>query len=63
MNIKDELVLHGKHRQTAQCNCNMQMSWRRRDVDISEKCTRATFSLTGEDGAGYFEGVESFKYL
>ena len=32
-------------------------------MDIAEKCMGATFSITGEDGAECFEGVESFKYL
>ena len=30
---------------------------------IAEKCTRATFSLTGEDGVECVEGGFSFKYL
>ena len=35
------------------------MRWQRRDVEIAGE----TFSLTLEDGAECFEGVESFKYL
>ena len=30
---------------------------------IPEKCTGATFSPTGEDGAECVEGMVSFKYL
>ena len=52
-----------KHRQTARCDRNTQMRWRRRDVEIVAKCTEATFSLTGDDGAECFVGVYSFKYL
>ena len=32
-------------------------------MEISEKCTGSTFSLTGEDRAECFEEVDSFKYL
>ena len=52
-----------KHLQTTQYYQNMQMRWQRWDVEIAEKYTGATFSLTGEDGAECFEGVDSFKYL
>ena len=52
-----------KHRRTARCNKNTQMRWRRRYVAIANKCTEATFSLTGEDGAENVEGVEVFNYL
>ena len=41
----------------------MKMRWRRRDVEKEIKCTGATFSLTGEDTAECFEGVDYFKYL
>ena len=51
------------HRQTAWCDWNTQMRWRRRDVEIAEKCTGETFSLTGDYRADCFEGVDSFKYL
>ena len=30
---------------------------------ITDKCSEATFSLTGEDEAECIEGVEVFKYL
>ena len=39
------------------------MRWQRQDVEIAAKCTGATFSITGDDGAACFDGVESFKYL
>ena len=32
-------------------------------MDIAEKCMGETFSLTGDDGAEFFEGVYYFKYL
>ena len=35
----------------------------KRGVGIAAKCTGAKFSITGEDVAEYFEGVDSFKYL
>ena len=38
------------------------MRWQIRDMEIAVKCTGATFSLTGEDRAECFEGVDSFKY-
>ena len=37
--------------------------WQRRDVDIEAKCMGVTFSLTGDNGAGCFKGVDDFKYL
>ena len=39
------------------------MRWPSRDVERAAKCTGATFSLTGDDGAEFFEGVDAFKYL
>ena len=36
---------------------------RRLDVEIASKCVGATFSLTGDDGAELFEGVEYFNYF
>ena len=33
------------------CDRNMQMRWWTRDVEIEEKCKRATLSITREDGA------------
>ena len=39
------------------------MRWRRRDVDIAAKCTGSNFSLTGDDRADCFEGVDFFKYV
>ena len=36
-----------KHRCMARCNKNMQMRWQIRDVVITNKCTEATFSITG----------------
>ena len=50
-----------KHQRTAHCDKNSQMRWRRRDVAIADRCSEATFSLTGEDGAEFIEGVEVFK--
>ena len=50
-------------RRTDWCDNNTHMRWQRRNVGIVYKCTVATFSLTGEDGAGCVEGVESFRYL
>ena len=32
-------------------------------MEIAANCTGATFSLTGEDRADCFEGLDSFKYL
>ena len=32
-------------------------------MEIAAKFTRATFSLTGDDRAEFFEGVDYFKYL
>ena len=32
-------------------------------MEIVEKCTGDTFSLTGVDRVEYFEGGDSFKYL
>ena len=32
-------------------------------MEIARKCTVVNFSITGEDGEGCFEGVDSFKYL
>ena len=45
------------------CDHNTQMKLRRQDVEIASKCTGATFSLTEDDGAEYFDRVDSFKYL
>ena len=39
------------------------MRLRRLDVEIASKCVGATFSLTGDDGAELFEGVEYFNYF
>ena len=36
-----------RHRRMARCNSNTQMMWRWQDVAILEKCSEATFSLTG----------------
>ena len=52
-----------KHCQTSRCDNNTQMMRRKRDVEIAENCTRATFSLTGADGAEFSKGVYAFKYL
>ena len=38
-----------KHWQTARCNENTQMRWRRRDVAIENNCVEETFILMGED--------------
>ena len=43
-----------KHLQTTQCDRNMQMSWRRRDVEIAAKCKGVTFILTGGGRSGVF---------
>ena len=32
-------------------------------MEIAEKCTGTTFSVTGYNGAECFEGVDSFEYL
>ena len=32
-------------------------------MEIAEKCMGSTFSLTGEDGAECFEGVDYFNYF
>ena len=48
---------------TARCGRNMQMRLRRRDVEITASFMGATFSLVGDDGADFFEGVESLNYL
>ena len=52
-----------KHSNTAICNRNTQIRWKRRDVAIEKKCTEATFSLTGEYGAESVKGFDLFKYL
>ena len=39
------------------------MWWWRRYVAIVDRCSEATFSLTGEDEAECIELVEKFKYL
>ena len=52
-----------KHKRTAICDKNIQMWWRRRDVEIPDKCFEAIFSLTGEDDTECIEGVEVFKCL
>ena len=52
-----------KHQRTACYDKNTQMSWRRRDVAIVDRCLEATFSLTGEVEAECIEGVKVFKYL
>ena len=52
-----------RHRNTACCNKDTQMRWRRRDVAIAARCSEATFSLTGEEEAECIYGVEVLKYL
>ena len=52
-----------RHPRMAIYDQNAQMRWRRRDVEIAEKCTGATFSFTGDDGAECFERVDYFNYL
>ena len=52
-----------KHRRTAICDKNTQIRWQRRNVAIVNKCTEATFSLTGEDGAESAKGVEAIGKL
>ena len=52
-----------RHRRMARYDWNMQVGLRRWDVEIEANCTGVTFSLTGNDRAECFEGVESFKYL
>ena len=52
-----------KHFQMALCDRNAHMRWRRRDVEIAAECKGATCSLTGDDGAECFVGVDAFKYL
>ena len=39
-----------KNLRTARCDRNTHMRWQISDVEITAKCTGATFSLTGEDG-------------
>ena len=39
------------------------MRWRRKNVAIENKCTEATFSLTGEEGSDSVKGVEVYKLL
>ena len=52
-----------RHLHTEICDRNTQMRLRRRYLEIAEKCVGETLSPTGYDGAKYFEGVDSFKYL
>ena len=52
-----------RHLQTSRCNQNTQMGRQRRYVDIAAKCMGATFILMGDNGAAFFEGLDSFKYL
>ena len=35
-----------KHHRTKQCDWNIQMRWKRRDVAIASRCMEASFSLT-----------------
>ena len=39
-----------KHRRTVRFESNMQMRWRRRDVEIANKCTEAAFTFVVEYG-------------
>ena len=39
------------------------MLWQIRDVEIAANFIGETFSLTGDDGAECFEGVDTLKYL
>ena len=39
------------------------MRQKRRDVAIADRCSKATFRLTGEEESELVEGVEVFKYL
>ena len=52
-----------RHLQTERCDRNTQMRWRIWDVEMAANCAGATLSLTGDDGAECFEGVDYFKYL
>ena len=52
-----------KHLQKSRCDRNTQMRCQRGEVEIAAKCTRATFSLTGDDRADCFEEVGVFKYI
>ena len=47
----------------SRCENDTQMQWRRRDVEVADKCSEATFSLTGEDELECIDAVELFKYL
>ena len=38
-----------RHSNTVRCNRNIYMRWKRQDVAITDKCSEALFSLTGED--------------
>ena len=51
------------HRNTARCNKNTQMRWRRRGVAIAARYLESTFILTGEEESEHIKGVEVFKYL
>ena len=39
------------------------MRWRRPDVEVADKCSEATFSLTGEDEAECIEGVGRLRHI
>ena len=43
-----------KHQQAARSDRNTQMRWRRRDVDISKKCTGGDLQPNGVQKGGVF---------
>ena len=51
------------HRKAARCKKKTQIRWRRQDVEITDRCLEATFSLTREEEAERIKGVEVFKCL
>ena len=52
-----------KHQRTTHYDKNTQIQCQRREVAIADKCSEATFSLTGKDEAECIDGVEVFKYV
>ena len=53
----------GRHRNTARCDKQNQMRLRRKDVEIGDRGSDETFSLTWEEEAERIEGVSVFKYI
>ena len=51
------------HRQTDKCNTEMERQIRRRDVEMTVRCSKLEFSMYKEEGGKMVEGVATLKYL